>query len=363
MIKVAALTDNQTQSSSRFRVRQHIELLRQLGVYVTDYYSLISGYELTPSWTPKSLPSNYEKPVRYFWQGAKLANRIPGIIGSYQSDITWLLRGLLPHHFTFEPLLKHPLVFDVDDAIWLINHSRYSSDSSIGIRTAKSIMMIAKQADIVIAGNNYLAQWFEQCNSNIKVIPTAVDTQRYHPKNLLSKKLKPFTIGWIGSDIRDLLSAEMWIKRFMLDFVDSELLIIAGQIPLLNNLPSDRVKYIPWSPEVEVEAIQQMDVGLMPLENSEFSKGKCSFKMLQYMACGIPVIVSSVGMNLEILALGEVGIGVKEQETDWYDALVMLYQNRELGDKYGIEGRKIVEQHFSQTVIVEKLAIVFRELV
>jgi glycosyltransferase involved in cell wall biosynthesis len=362
MIKVAALTGNKTQSSSRFRVRQNIEFLKQLGIFVQEYPSLINIYEITPPWIPASLIPNYEKPIKYLWQGAKIVNRIPGIIGSFQGDVTWLLRGMLPYRFTLEDCLKKPLVFDVDDAIWLINHSNYSSDSSVGIRTAQSIIKIAKQADIVIAGNNYLAQWFKPHNPNTIVISTAVNTQRYYPKTLSSQNSKPFTIGWIGSDLRNLLSAETLVKRFMNNFIDSELLVIASQTPLLKNLPSNRVRYIPWSPEVELEAIQQMDVGLMPLADNEYNKGKCSFKMLQYMACGIPVVVSSVGMNLEVLALGKVGIGA-EKELDWYDALAMLYKNRELGKSYGIQGRKIVEQHFSQNVIVEKLAMVFKKLV
>jgi glycosyltransferase involved in cell wall biosynthesis len=106
-------------------------------------------------------------------------------------------------------------------------------------------------------------------------------------------------------------------------------LVIADRPPSFSSLPSERVRYIPWSSQTEVTAVQQMDIGLMPLPNNEWTKGKCSFKMLQYMACAIPVIVSPVGMNLEVLELGEVGLSANST-SEWYDALVCLYKNRTL---------------------------------
>jgi glycosyltransferase involved in cell wall biosynthesis len=364
MIEVTAITGSKTQSSSRFRVRQHIEPLSRVGIRVGEYSSSIDGYELTPSWIPKSVSTKYNKPIRYLWQASKIVDRIPAVLGSRNGDITWLLRGLIPYRFTLESFLQRPLVFDVDDAIWLVNYSSYSADSAVGDRIAKSIIKIAERADIIVAGNNHLAQWFEPYNSKIEIVPTAVDTQRYHPIAKTAEKSDRFIIGWIGSDPRNILEAERLIERFMHDFSDSELLVIAGKAPVLKRLPPDRVKFIPWSPTIEVEAIQQMDVGLMPLADTEYNKGKCSFKMLQYMACGIPTIVSSVGMNLEVLAMGEIGIGVSmEKESDWYDVLELFYQNRELGKLYGQQGRKIVEQYFSQNAIVEKLATVFKQLV
>jgi glycosyltransferase involved in cell wall biosynthesis len=105
-----------------------------------------------------------------------------------------------------------------------------------------------------------------------------------------------------------------------------------------------------------------MDIGLMPLPNNEWTKGKCSFKMLQYMACCIPVIVSPVGMNSEVLALGEVGLGANSP-SDWYEALVFFYKNRSLGHNFGKNGRQVVEDNFNQKVICQKLAKVFQDLI
>jgi len=366
MIKVTALTGSLLESSTRFRVRQHIKPLSNFGIQVHEYAPSIDRYVPMPpsTWFPKGINPKYEKPIRYLWQGTKLATRIPGIIGSWTSNITWLLRELLGYRFTLEPLLKNPLVFDVDDAIWLTNSSSYPANSGVGLRTANSIRKIAKRADVVIAGNHYLAEWFSDWTSDVRVIPTAIDTDRFQPKLVQDRKeSKRFVIGWTGSavNLQYLHAMEDTLKCFMNQFADSVLLVMANKPPVFRDLPSERVIYMPWSSELEVEAVQQMDVGLMPLPDNEWAKGKCSFKMLQYMACGIPVVVSPFGMNAEVLALAEVGLGA-EAESDWYDALVMLYKNREVGDKYGKNGRIIVEQNFSRKVIVEKLVGVFREL-
>ena len=367
MIKITALTQGPpSHSCSRFRVRQYIEPLSSLGIQINEYVPIISTYQAVPpkDRLPEWMNSGiYNRCLRYIWQGKKIINRIPGILASQTSDITWLQREIIPFRFTLEPLLKHPLVFDVDDVIWQFQSSSYSYNSVVGQRVAQSIAKIAKCADVVIVGNSYLAQWFSDYSSNIRIIPTAVDTERYKPLVATNNQSKKFTIGWIGSDanIQYLYGVETPLKHFLRDFADSEILIVSDKPPSFRDLSNDQVRYIAWSPEVEVQAIQQMDIGIMPLVKDGYTIGKCSLKMLQYMACGLPVVVSPVGMNAEVLALGNLGLGV-EKESDWYDALVVLYQHRERGNQYGREGRRIVEDYFSQKVIVKELASIFKEL-
>jgi hypothetical protein len=156
------------------------------------------------------------------------------------------------------------------------------SHKALNFRLSRSIAKIANCADIVIAGNNYLAEWFSDYASDVRIIPTAVDTQRYQPIIELNDKSKKFTIGWIGSDanIRYLYTIETPLKHFLSDFPDSELLVISDKNPCFPNLPNDQVNYIPWSPEVEVQAIQLMNVGIMPLPNNRYTIGKCSLKRM-----------------------------------------------------------------------------------
>ncbi len=104
-----------------------------------------------------------------------------------------------------------------------------------------------------------------------------------------------------------------------------------------------------------------MDVGLMPLPSDSWSLGKCSFKMLQYMAAGLPVVVSPVGMNVEVLSMGDIGFPAVTQD-DWFEALSSLYHDPSLAHRYGAMGRLIVEKHFSRSLVSTILAGIFQEL-
>ena len=114
-------------------------------------------------------------------------------------------------------------------------------------------------------------------------------------------------------------------------------------------------------PENEVGLVQLMDVGLMPLEDSEWALGKCGFKMLSYMAAGLPVVVSPVGVNAEILSRAELGFAATSP-ADWFEAFERLYRDRELGKRLGANGRRVVEEHYSVKTNVLKLAEIFREV-
>ena len=113
--------------------------------------------------------------------------------------------------------------------------------------------------------------------------------------------------------------------------------------------------------EREVELVQQMDVGLMPLDDSEIARGKCGFKMLSYMSAGLPVIVSPVGVNPDILAHDQVGLAASGPN-DWFEALERLSNDHELGQQMGIAGRRVVEEHYSVIANAPKLADIFREV-
>jgi glycosyltransferase involved in cell wall biosynthesis len=115
------------------------------------------------------------------------------------------------------------------------------------------------------------------------------------------------------------------------------------------------VEYIPWSPANEVETIQGMTVGLMPIDDTLWSRGKCSYKMLLYMSCGIPVVVSPYGMNAEVLAKGSVGCAAASQ-SDWADTLLLLLGNREMGAEMGREGRRVVEASYSLRTLASRMA-------
>ncbi len=174
---------------------------------------------------------------------------------------------------------------------------------------------------------------------------------------------RPFVIGWTGisSNYKYLYEIERALENFLKNTNDAVLLVVADEPPRFCRLQPRQVRFIKWSPVVEAEAVREMDVGLMPLSLNEWTRGKCSFKMLQYMASGVPVVVSPVGMNAELISMGEIGFSA-ENNTDWIDALYSLYKDRDLAHQLGVRGRSIVEQHFSRDVISAQIAQIFKGL-
>src|SRR5882724_8166052 len=169
MIRVATLTSGRRQPSTRFRVRQHVDALRTYGIEIREYVPAIDKYAFLPGW-PRHISIKYALPYYLLWQSTKLATRIPGVVESWRAQITWLERQLLPGYLTLERQLRRPIVFDVDDAIWL---ARPFGSVSVGAT--------ARRAAVVLAGNTYLADWFSQYATDVRIVPTAVDTDRYQP--------------------------------------------------------------------------------------------------------------------------------------------------------------------------------------
>ena len=352
MIRVAALTSGRNAPSARFRIRQHVAPLEKLGVSVREYVPAIDSYAAPPGLTAESVQSLLARPYSALWYGAKLASRLPGVVGSRGAQITWLCRGMQSGRYTFEHWLKHPVIFDVDDAIWL---TRPGAEAAIA--------RMARQSQVVLAGNAYLADWFGQHCRDVRIVPTALDTERFRPR-LESDPPRSgrFTIGWTGlaGNYRYLQTIEPVLSRFLRER-DADLLLVADAPPAFATLPADRVRFVRWSPENEASAVREMDVGLMPLPCDDWTRGKCSFKMLQYMATGLPVAVSRVGMNDEILKLAPVGFGADSLD-EWRDALEALYADSSLRARMGAEGRQLVEARFSQKVVSELLLQIFREM-
>ncbi len=330
MIKVTALTASRIDPSSRFRIRQFVRALGSLGVEVSEYAPIINRYKIEP------LP----------WLA--MATRIPGLLASRFSDVAWLGRELVSGRYSLENWAGKKRVFDVDDAIWLFHRSDFSEK-------------IAQHCHGVIAGNRFLAEHYEKLGGRVWVVPTSVDTEIWKPGNDVART--GWTIGWIGSSANLLFLYE--IEEALADFLaahsETGFLVVCDHEPSFKRLPRGRWRYAQWSMEKEVELVQQMDVGLMPLDDSEIARGKCGFKMLSYMSAGLPVIVSPVGVNPDILAHDQVGLAASGPN-DWFEALERLSNDHELGQQMGIAGRRVVEEHYSVIANAPKLADIFREV-
>lgn len=343
MIKVAALTPGVNTPSSRFRVRQFIAPLSKMGVEVTEYASQVEKAEPLP-WIGTRVRARYVFPLFVAWEAAKMALRIPDVYRARRADIVWLQRELISGVISLEPFISRPLILDVDDAIW--------TSPPFG---RSSMAKLAGMAEVVVVGNEYLANWFGKYAKRIEIVPTAIDTDKFSPavRTVLAER---FVVGWTGTggNLSYLYGIEEPLSLFLAKHADAELHVISDRKAVFRKLPSHQVKCIAWSPEIEAVTLKTWDVGLMPLTDDEFTRGKCSFKMLQYMSTGLPVVASPIGMNGELLSRGTIGFSANSNH-EWFQALEWLYIHRNESKGFGSLGREIVEREYSQSVVSKKL--------
>lgn len=335
MLRVAAYTGGCFDPSSRFRVRQYLAPLQAEGVQVVDILAHWSRYPPRAHW---------QRPA---WAGARLAEAILHAPGSRRYDLTLFQREMLSTFVTVEPLYAHPRVLDVDDAIWQHRRGAFAD-------------RLASLCDAVICGNRYLAEHFRGHCKRIFMLPTAVDARRFEPAPQYDAS--NLVIGWSGTsgNLRELRAIAPALDVVLRRIPNAMLRVVCDQLPDLQ-LPPNRVEWVRWSPEVEVRALQDLRVGLMPLADTPWAQGKCAFKMLTYMACGVPVVVSPVGMNREVLAAGNVGLGARNVD-EWVDALTMLLADSGRAERMGKAGRQVVEHQFSVDALTPRLAAILKSV-
>jgi len=202
------------------------------------------------------------------------------------------------------------------------------------------------RAACVFAGNHYLANYFSQFNRNVVLLPTVVDLRRYSQTKTRYDILGgcAFRIGWIGSP-----STAMYLDvvceslfRFCGEWNAQVVLVGAGK----KIIPGVPVESRDWSENTEVPDILSFDVGIMPLYDSPWARGKCGFKLIQYMACGIPVVASPVGANNDIVQDGVNGF-LAANDLEWVEDLKLLAQDYRVRERMGKAGRERVEREFS----------------
>lgn len=338
MIDILAITGKANEPSSRFRIRQYTDSLLKYEISVHDYSARLFG-----QFPPKS------KAIRPCWALGNMLEHIPSIIKSYSNDVVWLQREFLSTYFTLERFLKCPIVLDVDDAIFVY-------------RNGKAASSLARHSNAIICGNQYLAEYFLKYNNNVHIIPTAVDADIYCPAVNMESVKKILVWSGSSSGLKFLYAIENAINQVMSISSNIILRVISDQAPNFSIINHSKVEYIKWTPENEVYSIQTATIGLMPLTDDAFTQGKCSYKMLTYMSCGIPVVVSPVGMNSEVLNMGDVGFGASSEE-DWIEMLIYLLQNPQKGKNQGDKGRSIIHQYFDKPIVSAKIANVLQNMV
>lgn len=259
-------------------------------------------------------------------------------------DLVWLHYEAFPFlPAPFERLvarLDRPLILDFDDAIFHTydDHPRAAVRRFLGRKLATTISL----ADAVTVGNAYLSHYAQSFNSNVHILPTVVDTDAYKPA--ASRSDGPLVVGWIGSP-------STW--RYVEPVLPALLAQVAAAGAVFRAVGGGPdaarwkgVEALDWSEASEIAAVQSMDIGIMPLPDERWARGKCGYKLIQYMACGLPVIASPVGVNEQIVR-EEVNGFLATEVGEWTDALGRLLASAEQRHRLGGAGRAIAEREYS----------------
>lgn len=337
-------------ASSRLRSYQYLPYLKQVGIEVTAL----------PLFDDNYVRGLYSGNISKFGVLQAYVARLKNILKARRYDLVWLEYEMLPWlpgwiELTLLPK-SMPLVVDYDDAVF----HRYDQHRLGVIRAAlgNKIDAVMRRADLVMAGNAYLANRAEQAGARrVELLPTVVDADRYAV--IEKKDASPITIGWIGQpSTAKYLSQLVPALKKILEKYSAHIIAIGPKPAQFLNMP---VEVRPWSEETEVAEIQQFDIGIMPLSDSLWERGKCGYKLIQYMACGKPVVATPVGVNSVIVQQGENGF-LAQSEVQWCEAIDKLCEDAALRKRMGDEGRKLVEQNYSLQVTAPKLAELLRSL-
>lgn len=267
------------------------------------------------------------------------------------ADSIFLHREMLPVgppilEWIIARLFRKKVVYDFDDAIWLTDKSNESLIERT-IRWRSKVSSICKWSYKISCGNEFLGQYAARFNERTVLNPTTIDTETLHNPSLYNVQKDPgrIIIGWTGSHstLKYLDLLEPALLEIQEKFPHVDVMVIANKEP---SIGLRRVRFIKWSKESEIEDLLNLDIGVMPLPNDEWSKGKCGFKALQYMALEIPAVVSPVGVNCKIIKHGINGY-LCSSDDDWIKVLENLIVDAEQRKRIGTAGRQTIVQAYS----------------
>lgn len=343
-MRIAAFTKYDTlAASTRQRVLQYAPHLRAAGFELLHHPLLPNDYVRGLA-TDKRYP-----PWRLF---PPFAKRLLQLIRT-DADVIWVYAELFPQlPALFEKLVAasgKPVVYDFDDAFF------ENYESSWMLRGKLTPLM--KHAHVCCAGNAYLRDYAGRLCPNSVILPTVVDTEIYQPK---ASSNDPPVIGWIGSPSTwTYVRQHLPLLRSLNDSGRARVRIIgAGAGAKADHFPG--LELVEWSEATEVADVQSLDIGIMPLPDDDWARGKSGYKLIQYMACGLPVVASPVGVNREIVEDRLNGL-LAETEAQWSDALERLVNDLPLRRRMGMAGRSRVVEAFSLKVHGPRLVGIMEE--
>ena len=341
MRMLALATHGETAPSTRFRVLQWASHLEEAGfsLSVEAFFSAgMTAALYQAGRTTAKVAATASGAVRRWATLARLSHR---------TDIVFIHRELFPlgHRPWWRGLERFPgpVIYDYDDAMFLPQRG----DRGIlgwleNPQTPKTAMA---RSDVVLAGNEFLAAYARRHARRVVVLPTCIDTDRFVPRPQVGAAAGKPVLGWIGSytaskylaSLAPILEAAARRVPFRLYTVGCH------PLPPIRGV---EVEQVDWSLAREVEDFQRCDIGIYPLWDDEWAKGKCGFKAIQFMACGIPVVASAVGMNRELIQDGVNGDLASTPEA-WIDKLARLLTDPAQRQRLGAAGRRTVDERYS----------------
>ena len=336
-------------ASSRVRSLQYLPFLESKG-WKVDVSPLFSDNYLQSLY---SAQSRIMEVLEGYWR------RLKGVVHSGRYDLIWIEKEIFPFMPALaERLLRKwgmPYFVDYDDALFhrYDQHRRWLIRALLGGK----IDSVMRHAALVVAGNEYLADRARLANAErVEIVPTVVDLKRY-------KVVKPVrndsstVVGWIGSPATNhYFSTIASAIESLASDCDVRFVALGASEEAVRGLP---IEVLSWSEETEVQSIQTFDIGIMPLANSPWERGKCGYKLIQYMACGLPVVASSVGVNAQIVEHGVNGF-LAENLDEWEGALRRLLNDDTLRRSMGTKGRERVEAWYALQVQAPRLEQLMR---
>ncbi|MDB2697611.1 glycosyltransferase family 4 protein [Crocinitomicaceae bacterium] len=326
--------------SQRFRFEQYLDFLESEG-FTVNFYPFIN-----------------EKTWKTIYSEGKIIKKIVGMLGSFvrrwgllfqlhKADFVFIHReaaqlGPPIFEWIIAKMLRKKYIYDFDDAIWLPNYSE-SNAKFHRLKAYWKVKFCMKWADKITAGNNYLAEFARQYNRNVYEIPTTIDTENYHNQTI-NYENEDLVIGWTGSHTTmHYLDELVPILEELEQKHEFTFTVISNEAP---NFTLKSLRFVKWTKETEIEELLQFSIGIMPLKEDKWSKGKCGFKALQYMSLGIPSVISPVGVNTEIIRNGENGY-TPSSSTEWTEALDKLLTDQSIRHKLGKQGQATIEERYS----------------
>ena len=309
-MRVLALTiGDASQASSYYRIYQYAEPLRERGIQLEI------------------------RPVRDF-EGWSTLRRYDGIIVQKKLLSLGKVRRLRRR--------TKCLIYDVDDAIWHPHGKRHFWLTTL--RVHLRLKAIAQAADVCFVANDVLARFVKRWNQRVVILPMALAERDWSPKPPLASRDSPIRIGWAGHPVNliyleGIESALLAVQR---QFPQVEFVVFCGQNPGFKNL---KFKLIPYRSEAQPEVIRSFDIGMLPLPGGDFAEGKSPIKGVQYMACGIPSVVSPLGASREMFQDGQTAL-FAGNEAEWIRSLELLVRNFDLRRQIGEQARQQFERRY-----------------